>query len=111
MVDYEPGELVAWAKQKFPNSKGVNVLWDKFRPTRVEFNRISSYARDAFGADCGTPAANNIPCDMPMQARGFFNQAPRLNGTQFNTRADYYMKDGRDRFFVNFFGFRSFRII
>jgi len=103
LVDYEPDELVNWAKAKFPQSQGVNLLWAKFRPTRVDFQQVNSYARDAFGADCGTAATYYIPCDMPMQDRGYFNQAPKLNGTQFNIRGDYYMKDGRDRVFANFF--------
>lgn len=102
LTTYETDELVNWAKQNFPNSLGVNQLWARFRPSRAEFIENTMYARDAF-PDCGTPSARNIPCDLPIQAQGYFNQSPRLNGTQYNMRLDHYFRNAQDRVFLNYF--------
>jgi hypothetical protein len=101
---WETPEFVDWAKRTFPNSLSVRSLLDPFRATRTERSRVTQYARDVFGAtSCGTAAAFNIPCDLPVQFEGLFTQSPKVSGTQYNVRLDHYMREAKDRLYVQWF--------
>ena len=99
----ETDQFVAWAKQAFPNSKNVNSLLIPFRPTQVQFQKVSQYASDIYPQTCGTPAAYNIPCNLPVQEQGLFTQSPTIRGTQYNVRLDQYFNDAKDRLFGSYF--------
>ncbi len=59
-------------------------------------------AQQIIGSDCGTAAAADIPCTLPMLAQGTWNRAPRRNGLQYSLRGDQYFREGRDRIFGSF---------
>ena len=99
---YESPEFVAWARQNFPNSLGTRVLTEHGMQN-VATTGLLRTARDIFGAQCGTAATRNIPCDLPMVVEGRFKPSPFRNGLQWNTRIDHYLNDGRDRVYGNYF--------
>ncbi len=99
---YESPEFVAWARQNFPNSLGTRVLTEHGMENVVTTGLLRS-ARDIFGDACGTAAARNIPCDLPMVVEGRFKPSPFRNGLQWNTRVDHNMSGGRDRIYGNYF--------
>lgn len=99
---YESPEFVAWARQNFPNSLGTRVLTEHGMKNVVTTGVLRT-ARDVFGDQCGTVAARNIPCDLPMVAEGRFKPSPFRNGLQWNTRIDHYLNGGRDRVYGNYF--------
>ena len=101
--NYEAPQFTQWLAQNLPNSLGAQRLFVANPPKRLDVQKVVSYGRDAFSGNCGTPAALNIPCDLPIQVQGLFNQSPRLNGTQYNARLDHYFRNGKDRFFASMF--------
>ena len=99
---YESPEFVSWARQNFPNSLGTNVLAEHGMKNVVTTGVLLT-AQNVFGDQCGTAAARNIPCDLPMVVEGRFKPSPFRNGLQWNTRIDHYLKGGRDRIYGNYF--------
>ncbi len=98
----ESPEFVNWAKAAFPNSLGTKLLTD-FPATAVGItNPAFRTAQQVIGADCGTAAASNIPCALPVLAQGTWGRAPRRNGLQYSFRGDRYFREGKDRIFGSF---------
>lgn len=102
VTTYEAQEFVDWAKVNFPKSLGTSVLLD--RPLiNVSTTGVNKRASDLFPTDCGTPAAANIPCSLPVIAEGRFKPAPFRNALQYNFRGDQYLRDNRDRLYANYY--------
>jgi hypothetical protein len=99
---YESPEFVAFARQNFPNSLGTRVL-TQYAMENVVTTGVLRTARDIFPATCGTSAARNIPCDLPMVVEGRFKPSPFRNGLQWSTRIDHNLNGGRDRIYGNYF--------
>ena len=99
---YESPEFVAYARQNFPNSLGTRVLGEHAIENAVTTGVLRT-ARDIFGDACGTAAARNIPCDLPMVVEGRFKPSPFRNGLQWSTRIDHNLRGGRDRVYGNYF--------
>ena len=99
---FEAQEFVDFARVNFPKTLGTQVLLD--RPLiNVSTSGVNKRARDLFPTDCGTPAAANIPCDLPVLAEGRFKPAPFRNALQYNFRGDQYLRDNRDRLYANYY--------
>ena len=102
VITFETPEFVDFAKRNFPNSVGTKILTD-YPMANVQTTGVAQTARQIFGNDCGTPAAGNIPCDLPMVAEGRFKPSPFRNAIQYSFRADHYMRDNRERLYFNFY--------
>lgn len=98
---YESREFVSWAKQVFPNSIGTQIL-GLSTPTGIATTGVAKYASDLYPGTCGTAATFNLPCNLPMINLGSATPSPFRNGLQYSFRGDQYMRDGRDRLFVNY---------
>lgn len=105
LVTFAAPEFISWAQTHHAGSVGTHVL-STYLPTGV--GNISAETADAyFGQDnngnaiCGTPAAENIPCNLPMQDTGSFGATQIRNGTQYFARIDQGFK--RDRVYVSLF--------
>ncbi|MBM4023918.1 MAG: TonB-dependent receptor [Planctomycetes bacterium] len=99
---FESTEFVNWAKANFPNSLGTKILAGyPMRDTTI--TGVVRTAADVLGAECGTPAARNVPCNMPMVMTGLFRRNVARNAIQWNVRADQYLNANRDRFYVNYY--------
>ena len=97
---FEAPEFTQYAQANFPGSLGTQLLQQyPIKPTSN--NQVIATASDVFGTDCGTPAAGNIPCDLPMVDQGNYSASPYRNGLQFNARVDQYF--GHDRLYGNFY--------
>lgn len=94
---YESPQFVNWARANFPNSLGVKLLTDYPVSAPITTNSNFRNAQQTLGSDCGTAAAANIPCDLPMLAQGTWGRAPYRNGLQYNFRGDQYFRDAKDR--------------
>ena len=94
---YESPEFVNWAKTNFPSTLGVKLLTEYPASAPALTNNNFRNAQQVLGADCGTAAAANIPCNLPMIAQGTWGRAPSRNGLQYNFRGDQYFKEGKDR--------------
>ncbi|MBB5059336.1 hypothetical protein HDF16_004059 [Granulicella aggregans] len=91
---YEDPAFVAFATAVRPNSPEVQLL-NKYQPTGLTFTSVQSTAAQAFGAACGTPATDNIPCSTPVIDNGNFNSSSFNNSKQYNVRLDKYFKKDR----------------
>ncbi len=98
----ESPEFVSWARANFPNTLGVKLLADYPASAVPVVTPNFRNAQQVIGNECGTPAAANIPCALPMLAQGTWNRAPARNGLQYNFRGDQYFRDGKDRVFGSF---------
>ena len=98
----ESPEFVTWARANFPNTLGVKLLADYPASAVPVVTPNFRNAQQVIGNECGTPAAANIPCALPMLAQGTWNRAPARNGLQYNFRGDQYFRDGKDRVFGSF---------
>jgi len=103
---YEDSAFVAFAQQAQPNSPEVQLM-TKYQPTGATTTGISARAQDVFGPQnltantgCGTPSADNIPCDTPVFDHGIFNSSSYNNAKQWNLRIDKYFN--KDRIYGNF---------
>ncbi|HEY1338043.1 MAG TPA: TonB-dependent receptor, partial [Bryobacteraceae bacterium] len=95
---YEDPQFTAFAKANFPNTLGTKIL-TSYAATNATTTAVSRTAAQVFAGTCGTPAAANIPCDLPVLDSGIFNGTNYRNGTQFNVRIDKYFK--KDRVYGN----------
>lgn len=98
---FESPEFVAFAQSNFPNSLGTQIL-TKYPLANIGITGVSKYARDVF-PNCGTPAAANIPCGMPLIDEGRFQPSPFRNALQYSGRGDQYLRDAKDRFYFNLY--------
>lgn len=94
---FEAPQFVTWAKANFPNTLGVKLLNEYPVSAPALTNSNFRNTQQILGADCGTAAATNIPCDLPMLAQGTWSRAPRRNGLQYSFRGDQYFRDAKDR--------------
>lgn len=98
----ESPQFLTWARSAFPSTLGTKLLGD-FPASAVSITNPSfRTAQQVIGNDCGTSAAANIPCALPVLAQGTWNRAPRRNGLQYSFRGDRYFRDGKDRVFGSF---------
>ncbi|WP_419806695.1 carboxypeptidase regulatory-like domain-containing protein [Terriglobus sp.] len=93
-LTFEDPAFVAFANTARPNSPEVQLL-NKYKPSNLISTGVQSTAQQLFGAACGTPAADNIPCGLPVIDNGVFNASAYNNSNQYNVRADKYFKKDR----------------
>ncbi|MEJ7609129.1 MAG: carboxypeptidase regulatory-like domain-containing protein, partial [Bryobacteraceae bacterium] len=98
---YESPEFVAFARSNFPNTIGTKLLVENPIRGPVQTNVLRT-AQQVLGNECGTAAANNIPCDLPMVVQGSWSRSPYRNGLQYSFRGDQYLRDSKDRINVSF---------
>jgi hypothetical protein len=97
---FEDPHFVQWAQQNFPNSLGTKLL-STYPIKTAASGVVSQTAQDLFPTTCGTAAAANLPCDLPMIDSGTYEASPYRNGLQWNTRIDTYF--AKDRLYGNFY--------
>ena len=86
--------MVNFLKQTFPRSIGTSLL-SNYPVDRATTTGVSRTAQQVFGANCGTAAAFNIPCTMPVIDAGSYSLSPFRNGTQWSVRVDQNFKHER----------------
>jgi Carboxypeptidase regulatory-like domain/TonB dependent receptor len=84
---FESPEFVQFAKQNDPNSIGTSLL-NKYPVSKATFTSVAKTAQAVFGATCGTPATQKIPCSLPVIDNGNYSLSPYRNGTQWSVRID-----------------------
>jgi len=105
-VTFAAPEFINWAQTNHPTSVGTHVL-TTYLPSGVGDVGVQSTAAAVFGNDalgnpiCGTPAVENIPCDLPMIDQGGFGATSIRNGTPYFARIDQGFK--KDRIYVSLF--------
>ena len=97
---FEDAQFTNWAQQHFPSTLGTSLL-TKYTPSGATVTGVALTAAAIFPTTCGTAAASNLPCSLPMVDNGVFNASHFRNGTQWNTRIDKYFS--KDRIYGNFF--------
>ncbi len=98
----ESPQFLNWARGAFPNTLGTKLLTDYPASSVSVTNPSFRTAQQVIGNDCGTAAAANIPCSLPVLAQGTWGRAPRRNGLQYSVRGDRYFREGKDRVFGSF---------
>jgi hypothetical protein len=94
-------EFIAFAQANNPGTVGTHIL-STYLPSGIVGATTSSTASQVLGAGvCGTPAAENIPCNLPMMDTGAFGATSVRNGTQYFARIDQGFK--KDRIYVSLF--------
>lgn len=80
--------FVSWAQTNFPDTVGTQVL-TKFPVSNVSNVTVANKgtAADAVPG-CGTAAADNIPCSLPVIDTGNFGASAYRNGDQYFIRGD-----------------------
>ena len=101
-VTVESPQFINWARINFPNTLGTKLLVDYPASVVPIENPNFRNAQQVIGNECGTAAAANIPCDLPVLAQGTWNRAPKRNGLQYSFRGDQYFREGKDRIFGSF---------
>ena len=103
-ITYEAPEFVHWAQANNPASLGTSLLV-KYPITQATFTSIASTAADVFNPSsstpCGTPAAQNIPCNLPLIDNGNSSLASYRNGMQWSVRVDQDFHS--DRLYVSYY--------
>ncbi len=94
LTTFEDPAFTAWASQNFPNTIGTKLL-TSYRPSGGTPAGVSATAAQLFPGTCGTAAAANIPCGLPVLDNGVFNSSSYRNGTQWNIRIDKYFQNDR----------------
>jgi hypothetical protein len=102
VITFETPEFVDYARRNYPNTIGTSLLND-YPLENVETTGVARTAADIFGGACGTAAAGNIPCNLPMVAEGRFKPSPFRNAIQYSGRVDHYLRDNNDRLYFNFY--------
>ena len=103
VLTFESPEFIAFAKQNFPNTIGTKVLTTNGL-TGVVPSGVAQTAAQYFGTGaggCGTSAAANIPCSMPVLDSGTSNLSPPYNALQYGFRGDQYIGT-KDRIYGNY---------
>jgi len=103
----ETPQFAQWAIQNFPNSKDVQIALAKFPPSNLQItNPASALVQDNWKPDSAGVcmiAGKAAPCNMPYQQTGVFYQSPKVNGDQYNFRADHYFRNSKDRVYFNWY--------
>ena len=89
-----------WASQNYPSTIGTKLL-TTYKPTGGTTTGVADTAAQLFPSTCGTAAAGNIPCSLPLLDTAVFNGTSYRNATQWNTRIDKYFKN--DRVYGNYY--------
>ena len=97
---YEDPAFTAWASQNWPDSLGVKSL-GQYPATNASTTSVAKKGGDLFPSTCGTAAAANIPCDLPVVDNGVFNATNSRNALQYNIRVDKYFS--KDRVYANYY--------
>ena len=97
---FESPEFLQFAKSNFPNSIGTKLLVN-YPIAHATLSGTSKTAQQVFGTNCGTPAAANIPCTLPVIDAGTFSLAPYRNGTQYSIRVDQNFR--HERIYASFY--------
>ncbi len=97
---FEDPAFTAWAKTAWPNSLGVNLLV-QYPSTNVSTTSVAKKGSDLYPTTCGTAAAANIPCALPIVDNGVFNATNTRNALQYNARLDKYFS--KDRAYANYY--------
>jgi hypothetical protein len=99
-VTFAAPEFIQFAQTNNPNTVGTHVL-GTYLPSGVGGVSVQKTAQAVFGNDaignpiCGTPAVENIPCNLPMIDTGAFGATSVRNGTQYFARIDQGFKNDR----------------
>lgn len=99
-VTYEDPAFTAWAKTNYPNSIGVKLL-SQYPATNAFTTGVASTGATLFKSTCGTAAAANIPCSLPVVDTGVLNATNYRNALQYNVRIDKYFS--KDRVYGNYY--------
>ena len=97
---FEDPQFTAWAQQNFPSSLGTKLLVE-YPATNVSDAKVTQIASGIYKNTCGTPAAADIPCSLPVFDTGVFNATNYRNALQYNVRIDKYFK--KDRLYGNYY--------
>ncbi len=97
---YEDPAFTAWAAQNWPNSLGVKLL-QQYPSTNASTTSVAKKGSDLYPTTCGTAAAANIPCSLPVVDNGVFNATNTRNALQYNIRLDKYFS--KDRLYGNYY--------
>jgi hypothetical protein len=99
-VTYEDPQFLAWARQNRPNSIGVQLL-SQYPAVNATTTGVAQTGASLFKATCGTPAAANIPCSMPVVDNGVLAATDYRDALQWNVRLDKVFT--RDRIYGNYY--------
>lgn len=97
---FESPQFISFAQQNFPNTLGTKVLTSNAL-TGIVPSGVAQTAAQYFGSSCGTAAAANIPCSMPVLDTGTSNLSPPYNGLQYGFRGDQYVRE-KDRIYADY---------
>ncbi|MBV9613647.1 MAG: carboxypeptidase regulatory-like domain-containing protein, partial [Acidobacteriaceae bacterium] len=97
VMTFESPQFVQWAQQNFPNTLGTKILQQN-GPVGVVQSGVAQTAAQYVGTSCGTPAAANIPCSLPVLVTGTSSLSPIYNALQYGFRGDQYIGT-KDRLF------------
>jgi hypothetical protein len=100
IITFEDPQFTAFAKQNFPSTVGTGLVTNH-GPTGASSNAVVATAANLFPGTCGTAAAANIPCNLPMVDSGIFNASNYRDGLQYNFRIDEQFQ--KDRIYGNFY--------
>ncbi len=100
VLTFESPDFINFAKANFPNTIGTKVLTTNTL-TGVVPSGVAQTAAQYFGSACGTSAAANIPCTMPILDTGTSNLSPPYNALQYGFRGDQYIGE-KDRIYGNY---------
>ncbi len=100
VLTFQAPEFVSWATQNFPSTLGTKILTTN-GVTGVAVSGVSETAQQYFGSACGTSAAANIPCSLPVLDQGVSNLSPPYNALQYGFRLDQYV-GSNDRIYGNY---------
>jgi hypothetical protein len=98
LITFADPQFISWAQTNLPNTVGTKVL-STYLPTNVSGVSVQSTGSSISG--CGTAAANNLPCSLPLVDQGNFSAPQIRNGTQYFLRVDKYFKS--DRIYGSFY--------
>lgn len=99
-VTYEDPQFMAWAKQNWPNSIGVNLL-SQYPAVNATTTGVAQTGASLFKTACGTAAAANIPCSMPVVDSGVLAATNYRDALQWNARVDKVFT--KDRIYGNYY--------
>src|SRR5579875_2591713 len=105
-ITYEDPQFTQWAQQNWPNSVGVKLL-AQYPAVNATTTSVAQTGYSLFynsgtkSSTCGTAAAANIPCSLPVVDNGVFNATNYRNALQWNTRLDKYWN--KDRIYGNYY--------
>lgn len=99
-VTYEDPQFIAWAKQNWPRSVGVSLL-SQYPAVNATTTGVAQTGASLFKTTCGTAAAANIPCTMPVVDSGVLAATNYRDALQWNARLDKVFT--KDRIYGNYY--------